>query len=61
MQGADWRRSLQDDQGRTGRLCPHGFDVELASFILPQWDSAVQNYLIAVGIRAKLNQLQVGR
>jgi peptide/nickel transport system substrate-binding protein len=39
---------------------PDGFDVELASFILPQWGSAVQNYLIAVGIRAKLNQLQVG-
>jgi len=37
---------------------PDGFDVELASYVLPQWGSAVQNYLIAVGIRAKLNQLQ---
>jgi peptide/nickel transport system substrate-binding protein len=38
---------------------PDGFDVELASYVLPQWGSAVQNYLMAVGIRAKLNQLQV--
>ena len=27
--------------------------------MLPQWAAAVQNYLQAVGIRAKLNQLQV--
>ena len=38
---------------------PNGFDLELASYVLPQWGSAVQNYLQAVGIRAKLNQLQV--
>jgi len=38
---------------------PNGFDVELASYVLPQWGAAVQNYLQAVGIRAKLNQLQV--
>jgi peptide/nickel transport system substrate-binding protein len=37
---------------------PDGFDVELASYVLPQWGSSVQNYLHAVGIRAKLNQLQ---
>src|SRR6266850_1889949 len=37
---------------------PDGFEVELASYVLPQWGSAVQNYLHAVGIRAKLNQLQ---
>jgi peptide/nickel transport system substrate-binding protein len=37
---------------------PDGFEVELASYVLPQWGSAVQNYLLAVGIRAKLNQLQ---
>src|SRR4051812_37641280 len=37
---------------------PDGFDLELASYVLPQWGSAVQNYLLAVGIRAKLNQLQ---
>ena len=39
---------------------PDGIDVELASYILPQWGAAIQNYLLAVGIRAKLNQLQVG-
>jgi peptide/nickel transport system substrate-binding protein len=38
---------------------PNGFDVEMASYMLPQWGAAVQNYLQAVGIRAKLNQLQV--
>jgi peptide/nickel transport system substrate-binding protein len=38
---------------------PNGFDVELTSYVLPQWGAAVQNYLQAVGIRAKLNQLQV--
>jgi peptide/nickel transport system substrate-binding protein len=38
---------------------PDGFEVELASYVLPQWGAAVQNYLMAVGIRAKLNQLQV--
>jgi peptide/nickel transport system substrate-binding protein len=38
---------------------PDGFDVELTSYVLPQWGSAVQNYLQAVGIRARLNQLQV--
>src|SRR3954447_10500344 len=38
---------------------PNGFDVELASYVLPQWGAAIQNYLQAVGIRAKLNQLQV--
>lgn len=38
---------------------PNGFDVELISYVLPQWGSAVQNYLQAVGIRAKLQQLQV--
>ena len=38
---------------------PNGFDVELTSYVLPQWGAAIQNYLQAVGIRAKLNQLQV--
>jgi peptide/nickel transport system substrate-binding protein len=37
---------------------PNGFEIELASYVLPQWGAAVQNYLQAVGIRAKLNQLQ---
>ena len=31
----------------------------LATYVLPQWGAAVQNYLQAVGIRAKLNQHQV--
>jgi peptide/nickel transport system substrate-binding protein len=38
---------------------PDGVDLELASYILPQWGASIQNYLLAVGIRAKLNQLQV--
>ncbi len=38
---------------------PNGFDLDLSSYVLPQWGSAIQNYLQAVGIRAKLNQLQV--
>jgi len=38
---------------------PNGFDVELASYVLPQWGAAIQNYLQAVGIRAKINQMQV--
>src|SRR5882762_3734583 len=37
---------------------PNGFEVELASYVLPQWGAAVQNYLQAVGIRAKINQMQ---
>ena len=37
---------------------PNGFEVELASYVLPQWGAAVQNYLAAVGIKAKLNQMQ---
>jgi peptide/nickel transport system substrate-binding protein len=39
---------------------PDGFDTELVSYLLPQWNQAVQNYLGAVGIRAKVSQLQVG-
>ncbi|MBX6373193.1 MAG: ABC transporter substrate-binding protein [Acetobacteraceae bacterium] len=39
---------------------PNGFDVELTSYVQPrQWSEAVQNYLQAVGIRARLNLLQV--
>ena len=38
---------------------PNGFDLEVATYVLPPWGAAVQNYLQAVGIRAKLNQLQV--
>ena len=39
---------------------PSGFDTELVGYLLPQWLGAVQNYLGAVGIRAKVTQLQVG-
>jgi len=38
---------------------PNGFDTELVSYILPQWTASVQSYLQAVGIRAKVSQLQV--
>jgi peptide/nickel transport system substrate-binding protein len=38
---------------------PDGFEIELTSYVLPQWGAAVQNYLAAVGIRARLNQQQV--
>lgn len=38
----------------------NGFDVELTSYVQPrQWSEAVQNYLQAVGIRARLNLMQV--
>ena len=37
---------------------PNGFDTELVSPLLPQWAGAIQNYLGAVGIRAKVNVLQ---
>lgn len=39
---------------------PNGFDIELTSYVQPrQWSEAVQSYLQAVGIRARLNMLQV--
>ena len=38
---------------------PNGFETELVTFVLPQFGSAVQNYLAAVGIKAKISQLQV--
>ncbi|MSP96231.1 MAG: ABC transporter substrate-binding protein [Betaproteobacteria bacterium] len=39
---------------------PNGFDIEMVSYVQPtQWGAAVQNYLAAVGIRAKITQLQV--
>src|SRR2546423_14127578 len=37
---------------------PDGFDVEVTTYILPQWASSVQNYLQAVGIRAQPQQQQ---
>lgn len=39
---------------------PEGFDTELVGYLLPQWQGAMQNYLAAVGIRAKVSQLQIG-
>jgi peptide/nickel transport system substrate-binding protein len=38
---------------------PDGFDTELVTYILPQWGSSIQNYLGAVGIKARLTQVQV--
>lgn len=38
---------------------PNGFDTEIVSYILPQWGASIQSYLNAVGIRARLTQLQV--
>jgi peptide/nickel transport system substrate-binding protein len=38
---------------------PNGFDTELVTYDLPQWGGAVQGYLQAVGINAKIVQLQV--
>jgi peptide/nickel transport system substrate-binding protein len=38
---------------------PNGFDTELVSYILPQWEGSIQSYLQAVGIRARLTHMQV--
>jgi peptide/nickel transport system substrate-binding protein len=39
---------------------PNGFDIEYLSYVPnTQWTAAIQNYLHAVGIRAKINQMQV--
>lgn len=38
---------------------PNGFDTELVSYILPQWEASIQSYLQAAGIRAKLTHVQV--
>lgn len=39
---------------------PNGFDTELVTYLLPQITGALQNYLAAAGIRARVSQLQVG-
>jgi peptide/nickel transport system substrate-binding protein len=39
---------------------PNGFDTELVSYDLPQLSAAVQNYLKAVGINLRIQQLQIG-
>jgi len=39
---------------------PNGFDIEFVTYVQPtSWPAAVQNYLAAVGIKARINQLQV--
>ena len=38
---------------------PNGFDTELVSYVLPQWEGAVQNYLRPCGINAHVTHLQV--
>ena len=39
---------------------PNGFETELVTYVLPQYAGAIQNYLKAVGINARISQLQVG-
>jgi peptide/nickel transport system substrate-binding protein len=38
---------------------PDGFKTEIVSYVLSSWEAAVQNYLKAVGIEAKITHLQV--
>lgn len=38
---------------------PNGFETELVSYILPQWEASIQSYLGAVGIKARLTHVQV--
>jgi peptide/nickel transport system substrate-binding protein len=38
---------------------PNGFETELVSYVLPQWTASIQSYLQAVGIKARVSQLQV--
>ena len=38
---------------------PNGFETELVSYVLPQWTASVQGYLQAVGITARVSQLQI--
>ena len=38
---------------------PNGFETEIVSYVLPVFEGAVQNYLKAVGINAKVTHLQV--
>jgi peptide/nickel transport system substrate-binding protein len=37
---------------------PNGFDIELVSYVLSSYETAVQNYLAAIGIRARISHLQ---
>lgn len=38
---------------------PNGFETEIVTYVLPQWGASVQAFLGAVGIKAKLTQVQV--
>jgi peptide/nickel transport system substrate-binding protein len=38
---------------------PNGFETELATYVLPSYGAAIQSFLGAVGIRARISQLQV--
>ncbi|MBM3525728.1 MAG: ABC transporter substrate-binding protein, partial [Alphaproteobacteria bacterium] len=38
---------------------PNGFETELVTYVLPNWAASIQSYLAAVGVRAKITQLQV--
>jgi peptide/nickel transport system substrate-binding protein len=38
---------------------PNGFETELVSYVLPPWTASLQSYLQAVGIKARVSQLQV--
>ena len=38
---------------------PNGFETELVSYVLPQYSAAIEGYLKAVGINARLSQLPV--
>ncbi len=38
---------------------PDGFDTELVTYALPQWSAAIQTYLAAIGIRARITQRPV--
>ena len=39
---------------------PNGFEIEMVSYVQPtSWGAAIQNYLAAVGIKARISQLQV--
>ncbi len=39
---------------------PNGFEIEMVSYVQPtSWGAAIQNYLAAVGIKARITQLQV--
>jgi peptide/nickel transport system substrate-binding protein len=39
---------------------PNGFDTELVSYDPPQLGAAIQNYLKAIGINLRIQQLQIG-